>query len=255
MDVETRQLKARLQNAGQLPDILLLKHTTQSTNDDVRELAQNSSNSILVCSATQTQGRGQHQREWISPTGNIYLSTLVNARTPLDGRLALEIALNILQMLKLQDLALQVKWPNDLYSASGKWGGILVEPLSAHQAIVGVGLNLFTPVSQDPLQPITSLQDLGLANLDRIELIAQLYLAIQQAAEWFDHGCYRLTERFNHYAAFMHEQVQFEHHQGKIVGRFEGIDSNGAVIISEQNQQHAFYQGRMRPVSLSNLDN
>ena len=37
--------------------------------------------------------------------------------------------LNILQMPSLQGLNLQIKWPNDLYSAPRKMGGILVEPL------------------------------------------------------------------------------------------------------------------------------
>ncbi|WP_130802306.1 biotin--[acetyl-CoA-carboxylase] ligase [Acinetobacter ihumii] len=248
MDAETRQLRQRLSDAGQVPDILMLKQSTTSTNDDVRELTNPQVSSILVCSETQTQGRGQHQRQWISPQGNIYLSALVNSDTPLDGRLALEVALNILQMPKLQGLNLQVKWPNDLYSQQGKWGGILVEPLSQHQAIVGVGLNLFTPESHDPLQPITSLQDLGLSDLDRLEMIAQLYLAIQQAAQWFEHGCYNLAERFNHHAAFMQQLVDFEHHQGLLTGRFEGINQEGAVLISSNGQQQAFYQGRMRRI-------
>lgn len=249
MDAETRQLRQRLNDAGQVPDLLILKQTTTSTNDDVRELAQKNIASILVCSATQTQGRGQHQRQWMSPKGNIYLSTLVNSCTPLDGRLALEVALNILQMPKLQGLNLQVKWPNDLYSEQGKWGGILVEPLSQHQAIVGVGMNLFTPELNDPLQPVTSLSDFGLAEPDRIELIAQLYLAIQQAVQWFEHGCYNLAERFNHHAAFLHQIVQFEHHQGTVTGRFEGINHQGAVLIATLAQQQAFYQGRMRRIT------
>jgi BirA family biotin operon repressor/biotin-[acetyl-CoA-carboxylase] ligase len=40
MDAETRQLRQRLSDAGQVPDIVILKQTTTSTNDDVRELAQ-----------------------------------------------------------------------------------------------------------------------------------------------------------------------------------------------------------------------
>ncbi|MBJ9986613.1 biotin--[acetyl-CoA-carboxylase] ligase [Acinetobacter sp. S40] len=248
MDAETRRLRQRLSDAGHVPDIVILKQTTTSTNDDVRELAQKNIASILICSEAQTQGRGQHQRQWISPKGNIYLSTLINSRTPLDGRLALEVALNILQMPKLHGLNLQVKWPNDLYSSQGKWGGILVEPLSPHQAIVGVGVNLFTPQSHDPLQPISSLSDFGLNNLDRIEIVAQLYLAIQQAAQWFEHGCYNLADRFNHHAVFMQEQVQFEHHQGILTGRFEGINQEGAVLISNNGQQQTFYQGRMRRI-------
>ena len=244
-DLATRQLQQLLNAKNQFPEIVLLKTTTTSTNDDMREIAQKGISSGLVCSAQQTQGRGQHQRQWSSPEGNIYLSTLIQTKTALDGRLALEVALNILQMPSLQGLSLQIKWPNDLYSAQGKWGGILVEPLSPHQAIVGVGINLNTPPVENADQPITSLAMLGLAHIDRLTLIAELYTAIQQASQWFEHGSYNLAERFNHHAIWLNQQVEFEHAQGKLQGRFQGISNDGAVLIKTDHVQ-AFYQGRLR---------
>ena len=244
-DLATRQLQQLLNAKNQFPEIVLLKTTTTSTNDDMREIAQKGISSGLVCSAQQTQGRGQHQRQWSSPEGNIYLSTLIQTKTALDGRLALEVALNILQMPSLQGLSLQIKWPNDLYSAQGKWGGILVEPLSPHQAIVGVGINLNTPPVENADQPITSLTMLGLAHTDRLTLIAELYTAIQQASQWFEHGSYNLAERFNHHAIWLNQQVEFEHAQGKLQGRFQGISNDGAVLIKTDHVQ-AFYQGRLR---------
>ncbi len=244
-DLATRQLQQLLNAKNQFPEIVLLKTTTTSTNDDMREIAQKGISSGLVCSAQQTQGRGQHQRQWSSPEGNIYLSTLIQTKTALDGRLALEVALNILQMPSLQGLSLQIKWPNDLYSAQGKWGGILVEPLSPHQAIVGVGINLNTPPVENADQPITSLAMLGLAHTDRLTLIAELYTAIQQASQWFEHGSYNLAERFNHHAIWLNQQVEFEHAQGKLQGRFQGISNDGAVLI-KTDQVQAFYQGRLR---------
>ena len=244
-DLATRQLQQLLNAKNQFPEIVLLKTTTTSTNDDMREIAQKGISTGLVCSAQQTQGRGQHQRQWVSPEGNIYLSTLIQSKTALDGRLALEVALNILQMPSLQGLSLQIKWPNDLYSAQGKWGGILVEPLSPHQAIVGVGINLNTPPLENADQPITSLTMLGLAHTDRLTLIAELYTAIQQASQWFEHGSYNLAERFNHHAIWLNQQVEFEHAQGKLQGRFQGISNDGAVLIKTDHVQ-AFYQGRLR---------
>ena len=244
-DLATRQLQQLLNAKNQFPEIVLLKTTTTSTNDDMREIAQKGISSGLVCSAQQTQGRGQHQRQWSSPEGNIYLSTLIQTKTALDGRLALEVALNILQMPSLQGLSLQIKWPNDLYSAQGKWGGILVEPLSPHQAIVGVGINLNTPPVENADQPITALAMLGLAHTDRLMLIAELYTAIQQASQWFEHGSYNLAERFNHHAIWLNQQVEFEHAQGKLQGRFQGISNDGAVLIKTDHVQ-AFYQGRLR---------
>ena len=92
MDANTRHLQHLLQQVQQLPEVLLLKPITGSTNDDVKEIASKGISSILVCSEQQTQGRGQHQRSWVSPEGNIYLSTLLHTTTPIDGRFALEIA-------------------------------------------------------------------------------------------------------------------------------------------------------------------
>jgi BirA family biotin operon repressor/biotin-[acetyl-CoA-carboxylase] ligase len=246
MDLETRQLRKILDDAGQPPEILILKPLTTSTNDDVREIAQRGMQSILVCSTQQTQGRGQRQRQWVSPEGNVYLSTLLNTETPIDGRLALEIALNILQMPSLKNLNLQVKWPNDLYSPQGKWGGILVEPLSPHQVIVGVGINL-APIPKEHIdQYVTSLQELELNNPSRIQLIAEVYMAIQQARAWFDHDCYNLAARFNHYAAFKNQAVEFEHHTGLCSGIFLGIQDDGAVNIDTREGLKQFYQGRLR---------
>ena len=244
-DLATRQLQQLLNAKNQFPEIVLLKTTTTSTNDDMREIAEKGISSGLVCSAQQTQGRGQHQRQWSSPEGNIYLSTLIQTKTALDGRLALEVALNILQMPSLQGLSLQIKWPNDLYSTQGKWGGILVEPLSPHQAIVGVGINLNTPTVENADQPITSLAMLGLAHTDRLMLIAELYTAIQQASQWFEHGSYNLAERFNHHAIWLNQQVEFEHAQGKLQGSLQGISNDGAVLI-KTDQVQRFYQGRLR---------
>ena len=246
MDLATRQLQKILNDANQLPEALILKPVTSSTNDDVREIALNGVHSVLVCSSRQTYGRGQSQRTWLSPEGNIYLSTLLNTQTAIDGRLALEIALNILQMPSVKNLNLQVKWPNDLYSPQGKWGGILVEPLSPHQVIVGVGINL-APIPAEQLdQQATSLSELGLSNIDRTELIAELYLAIQEASKWFDHQCYNLAARFNHYAAFKNQAVEFEHHSGQVTGFFLGIQDDGAVSIDTQQGIQQFYQGRLR---------
>lgn len=246
MDVETRELQQRLSEAGQLPEVLLVKPITTSTNDDVREFAQKGIQQVLVTSRAQTQGRGQRQRSWISPEGNIYLSTLLNTEIAVDGRLALEIALNILQMPSLQGLNLQVKWPNDLYSGTAKWGGILVEPLSSHQVIVGVGINLVPVENHLTDQTITSLHELGLSHISRIQLIAELYLAIQQAGQWFNYNSQNLAARFEYHAAFIQQQVEFTDTQGQYSGTFIGIQNDGAVKIRTVDGVQIFYQGQLR---------
>lgn len=252
MDLDSQRLRQQLSQAALLPEVLVLKKTTASTNLDVREIAQSGANSILVSSEIQSQGRGQHQRAWASPQGNVYMSCLLQTQRPLDGRLALETALNILQMPSLQNLEqLQVKWPNDLYHIQGKWGGILVEPLDTQRAIIGVGINLhaFSTAQlheQNIDQPVCSLSQLGLQSLDRILLISELYQAIQQAGHWFNHGCTHLAQRFNHYAAFIDQPVVLQQDQQTLFGIFRGIDDQGCLNIETVNGLQTCYHGRLR---------
>lgn len=246
MDLETRQLQHLLAQADQLPEVLMLKPVTTSTNDDVREVALKGVNSVLICSRKQTQGRGQQKRAWVSPEGNIYLSTLLNLQTPVDGRLSLEIALNILQMPSLEHYDLKVKWPNDLYFNNKKFGGILVEPINTYQVIVGVGINIAPIEDININQSITSLEEIGINPINRLNLIAELYLAIQQAGQWFSHNSYNLAARFNHHAAFINQHVVLEHQNGQIQGLFLGIQDDGSLQIKTDNGLEIFYQGRLR---------
>lgn len=253
MDLDTRLLQKKLTEVNQLPEVLVLKPVTTSTNDDVREVALKGINSVLICSRKQTKGRGQKQKTWVSPEGNIYLSTLLNLQTPIDGRLALEIALNIIQMPSFNTLGFKVKWPNDIYFNQQKLGGILVEPISSHQTVVGVGINLSPIIDEQINQQVTSLEEIGLKSIDRLNLIAELYLAIQLAGQWFNHSSYNLAARFNHHAAFINQAIEFEHHSiefqhqsKKSYGKFLGIQNDGAIILESKNKTSMFYQGSLR---------
>ncbi len=172
---------------------------------------------------------------------------------PLSQEDISEIALNIIQMPSFDALGLKVKWPNDIYFNHQKLGGILVEPISSHQAVVGVGINV-SPVKDSTIhQDITSLEEIGLKPIDRLTLIAELYLAIQQAGQWFNHNCYNLAARFNHHAAFINQTIEFEHQSIelkngsiKTSGEFLGIQNDGAIILKSETETSSFYQGRMR---------
>ncbi len=103
------------------------------------------------------------------------------------------------------------------------------------------------PVPQAQIdQHATSLRELELEDISRIQLIAELYMAIQQASEWFDHDCPNLAARFNHYAAFKNQAVEFEHHSGLCSGIFLGIQDDGSVNIETAEGLKKFYQGRLR---------
>lgn len=250
-----QQLLATLQqhcSVADQPACVLYQSQTQSTNDDALRLAQLGYTTALVVSQTQTQGRGQQQRSWHSVEGNLFLSILLPLQRAIDGRFALECAYHLLHTPPFQPLLqqnqLQIKWANDLYSPQGKWGGILIEPISRHQVIIGIGINLIACESPSIQQPITSLAQLGLKHhLDQKNtLICQIYQMILNAKADFELDCLHLAHRLQPYLAFKHKMVQLQRQFEMIQGTLIGIQADGAVLIQQPNQHiQAYYDGRL----------
>ena len=103
----------------------------------------------------QTGGRGRRGRRWVSPfgTGLCVSVSWCFASAPRDlPALALAAGIGVTRALAAAGAGgLTLKWPNDIVLAGRKLGGILVDvdgdsrgPL---RAVVGVGLNLWAPVT------------------------------------------------------------------------------------------------------------
>jgi BirA family biotin operon repressor/biotin-[acetyl-CoA-carboxylase] ligase len=116
----------------------------------------------LVLASSQEQGRGRSGKAWRSAPDAGLWCTLIER--PRDARaldvLALRVGLHLATALDaLVDVRregpVQLKWPNDLWLASGKLGGILIEARwrdgMPEWVAIGVGINRQTaPVEQSP---------------------------------------------------------------------------------------------------------
>jgi BirA family biotin operon repressor/biotin-[acetyl-CoA-carboxylase] ligase len=143
---------------------------TGSTNADMLDLARSGSVSEgdWLYADQQTSGRGRLGRDWVSPPGNVYASSLVTLRPsdPAAPTLALVAAVAVYDTLNIwtENQQLTIKWPNDLLVGGAKIAGILLESTS-NAVVVGVGVNLVT--NQPKLdRPATSLATLGIAPPD-----------------------------------------------------------------------------------------
>jgi BirA family transcriptional regulator, biotin operon repressor / biotin---[acetyl-CoA-carboxylase] ligase len=120
---------------------------TGSTNADLLALARDgTTEGNWLRALRQTAGRGRQGRNWVSPEGNLYASTLVHLR-PTDPPAA---TLALLSGVALHEAVtahvpgvtqLALKWPNDLMLGDAKLAGILLE--RAGEAVVaGIGVNV-----------------------------------------------------------------------------------------------------------------
>ena len=122
-----------------------------------------------LVAARQTQGRGRAGRRWISPgpaqqAENLCLSMLIDVAVPISELAPLTLALGVAARRVLPQV--QLKWPNDLFLAGKKLGGILVEVAKSSPGcctvVVGIGVNLRMPQTIDIDQQYTDLAGHGL---------------------------------------------------------------------------------------------
>ncbi|MES2922465.1 MAG: biotin--[acetyl-CoA-carboxylase] ligase [Verrucomicrobiota bacterium] len=127
------------------PFRLLIRESVESTNDEVRVLAQaGAPDGLVLLAERQTAGRGRRGAAWFSPAGeSLAFSILVRPEEPkaLWPRLALAAGLAVAEAIESFRLQAGIKWPNDVWIGQRKVAGILVEAGSDF-AVVGIGLNV-----------------------------------------------------------------------------------------------------------------
>jgi BirA family biotin operon repressor/biotin-[acetyl-CoA-carboxylase] ligase len=117
---------------------------TGSTNDEVAALAEGGApEGLWVRAERQTGGRGRQGRDWQSPPGNLYASTLVRLQPgdPPAHTLALVAAVALHELVSPSCPWARIKWPNDLLVDGAKLAGILLER-SGDAVVIGIGVNL-----------------------------------------------------------------------------------------------------------------
>jgi len=117
---------------------------TGSTNDDVAALARaGAAEGLWLRAERQTAGRGRQGRDWVSPAGNLYASTLVrlHPNDPPAPSLALVAAVALAETAEAFGARPAIKWPNDVLIDGAKLSGILLER-AGDAVVVGLGVNL-----------------------------------------------------------------------------------------------------------------
>jgi BirA family biotin operon repressor/biotin-[acetyl-CoA-carboxylase] ligase len=113
---------------------------------------------------TQDNGRGRMGRTWDSPSGNLFASTIIrihaNDRPPSTLTFVAALAARDAIAAVAPDVALRLKWPNDILSERGeKLCGILLER-TGDSVVAGFGMNLrWHPDLPD--RPATDLAAMG----------------------------------------------------------------------------------------------
>ena len=158
----------------------------KSTNQTSIKLIQNSKNEFgLVISETQSNGRGQYGRKWISYKGNIFLSFFYKlekinlSMTSLTKKNCFLVKNVILKYCKKK---ITFKSPNDLLIDKKKICGILQEKIEKYKKkylVVGVGINLIKS-PKIPNYPTTSLLEITNKKINKKEFEKDLKISFEK---------------------------------------------------------------------------
>jgi BirA family transcriptional regulator, biotin operon repressor / biotin---[acetyl-CoA-carboxylase] ligase len=119
-----------------------------STNDVLKERARSGAVTwTLVIADRQSAGRGRHGRPWVSPSGNLYLSVLVEPRISAETLTVVPLVagLAVVEALLEWGADPRLKWPNDVWLVDRKVAGVLAECVPGQDraaVVLGIGVNL-----------------------------------------------------------------------------------------------------------------
>ncbi|MGH7087376.1 MAG: biotin--[acetyl-CoA-carboxylase] ligase, partial [Stellaceae bacterium] len=195
----------------------------------------------LVVADAQEAGRGRHDRSWVSPPGNLYLSLVLRPESPIRevAQLSFAAALAVAEaaevVLPPGKPQLSLKWPNDVLLGGRKLAGILLESRARSDGgvawlVVGIGVNLASAPDVLPY-PAAALAACGAPVHPQrfLPILAERLLVGYEA--WRRDGFAPLREAWLGRAHAPGEPLRVRRGECWKLGRFAGLDAEGRLLL------------------------
>ncbi len=188
----------------------------------------------IVCSESQTAGRGRLGRTFVSHQGGLYLSLLLKREEPLEQLLHVTpmAAVAVRRAIRdLYSLDVDIKWINDLQIRGKKICGILTEVAPQGGIIIGIGINCNTQSFPEELRAIAGSLREFCGEVDKEALLQKLIFHLgklddalfTQKAQWM--------EEYRQNCISLHRDVLLLSPTGQREAYAEDIGENGELLV------------------------
>jgi BirA family biotin operon repressor/biotin-[acetyl-CoA-carboxylase] ligase len=252
---ETNSLRLAELRAGLKPFRLHWFSRLRSTNDTAAELRRRGDlfAPAVVVASNQTAGRGRGGNTWWSGPGCLTATFafpieehLAPHQLPLVAGLAVRNAVAEL----CGDQSVGLKWPNDVVHDGRKLAGLLCERI--HRVdLIGVGLNVNLKPSDAPRQlrgRITSLRDVRGAIFDHTDVLLRVAQSLLRTLQRRNESLFAaLLHEYDRYHVLIGRRVAVSMNGAEppVVGRCQGIDDQGRLILRERKRTHRIIAGHV----------
>lgn len=231
-----------------------------STNDAVKHaLLEGAPEGFCVTALYQSGGYGRQGRTWVSPIGGLYTSFVLRPEVAEFGSLP---SLSLVLSLAVRDALLErsslpkikVKWPNDVLCAGDKMCGISLEAV-AGGVCVGIGINVFHPVEEQPIAGKYSraylLDEVAGNDLDALQRasLVELLGAFLRHVEvryqgWRAFGFEAYRDEYQSLLAYKGHRVTMDTIEGTALleGIIRSVDKRGRLLVETR-------EGRVVPAT------
>lgn len=203
----------------------------------------------VVWTDQQTAGRGQAGRRWLSPTGTLTISVVLDlAVAPINARFGLIAGLAVTYAVEalFDDLQLTLKWPNDIYLEDRKLAGLLCESRiggGRQRIVAGIGLNIdpdWRAAGIDPDHLAGGLKAISLLDAGAVvsvttadELTTGIRDYLLQGAGLLGHGGWpRLLQDIRARDYLQGRNVTINDPTRHFAGQAVGIDDDGRLLVA-----------------------
>ena len=223
-----------------------------STNTEAKNIAHKSGTPFAVIAKKQTAGRGRMGRSFYSKGHGLYMSFAYRTKSLCEA-VSLTTATAAIVTGALEsccDGEFKIKWVNDIYQNDKKVCGILAESLPIGEGetavVIGIGINIGRCRFPRELQDIAGSVKL---KSSPEALVSAILLGLLAVIENPDDKSY--MQLYRDRSMLMEMTVTAISAEGEIVGKVEGFDDDGGLLLNVDGKIIRIFSGEvtLRPVN------
>lgn len=217
-----------------------------STNDVLKQKANDLQEGFVLVADTQTSGKGRNGRSFYSPKQKgIYVSIFLKPDISIQQsqKITACVSVAIYQAIKKNyHIDSKIKWVNDIYIEDKKVSGILCEAslelntASMEYMVVGIGMNVHAMKLPNELKDIAaSIEDFTAKKVDRNQLICDTLNYFYEYYHNIEQNSFLSIYKEQSYVIFK-DIVVYEKNQS-YQAHVINIDENANLIIQREDKQ------------------
>ena len=207
----------------------VLPEIDSTSSELMRRIRDHRTEPTLLVAERQSAARGRMGKPWQDERGASLSFSLALPLAPADwAGLSLAVGVSVARSLHPD---LRLKWPNDLWLAERKLGGILIETTALEgqrHVVIGIGLNILPRSGEGLSTPPASLSELR-PDCDAPQALRDIAAPLVRAVQRFEHeGFAPFRLAFDDLDLLRHRPLRLSDGTS---GTGQGVADDGALLV------------------------